>query len=265
MTEIITFGNNKGGVGKTSITKIVAYILSEFKNKKVLTIDLDGQENLSSGLAKSFNQELNNEKNLFEGLFGNNNVEEVEDYIEILTDKLHLLTGSVNMSDFERELEQYEEEYHRDLLKYFLQPIMKNYDFILIDTSPFINIVTDNVINISDWVVIPTQTAADALDGTEKFYNYLLEIKDKENYNFKFLGVLSYLVGESATNKKYVKKYIEIFEEDAFDNIIKKSNVVERWADSGITTYKPYDKKTMVMYQKVVDELINRIERRSRE
>lgn len=261
MTEIITFGNYKGGVGKTSITKLTAYILSQLEDRKVLAIDLDGQENLSDGLAKTFKKKLDSSKNIFDGIFGYANGEfKPEEFIHELDDNLHLLAGSEQMSYFEDELKNYKKEYHQEMLLMFLEPIIAQYDYVLIDTSPMVNIVTDNVMKVTNWVVIPTQTASDALEGSQKFYNYLATLYETAEYPFEFLGVLSYLVGESSTNKKYIGKYKEIFEEDTFEKIIKRSSVVERWADQGITQDLPYDKRTMKMYQEVTKEIIGRIE-----
>lgn len=257
-TEIITFGNFKGGVGKTSSTKMVTYILSEFYDKKCLAVDMDAQGNLSTGLAKTFGKELDKSKTIFRGLFSEMN-EDPSAFVQEISPNIDLLAGDEDLVDFEYELSHYDKKYHKEMLLLFLEPIRDNYDYILIDTSPLVNIVTDNVMKVTDWVMIPTQTAADALESSQKFYNYLFQLDQTNKYSFDFLGVLSYLVGDSATNQKYIERHKEIFEEDVFTHLIKRSNVVERWADSGITERFPYDKVTLTMYQKVVEEMLERI------
>lgn len=257
---IITFGNFKGGVGKTTTTALFSFILSEIENKKVLCIDTDPQSNLTESLSLTFKKNLQDEKNIFNALFSNN---DVTNNIQSLSDNLDILSGSWDMVNFETEATNiYYKEDFINILKYKLASIKERYDFILIDTAPTTNIVMDNVVMATDQVVITTQTVPLAYESTQKFYDYLLDRYSNEDYNFNLLGVLPYLVGKSATDREMLKEYKIVFEEELFNNSIRSSDRVKTWSRNGITTNMPYDKVTIDMYAKVVEEALQRIEGR---
>lgn len=254
---IITFANFKGGVGKTTTTALFSYLLS--KNYKVLAIDTDPQCNLTETLLLTYHKEddINVEKNIYQSLFSNNGI---EDNIQNLTLGLDILPGSWDMINFEEKANEiYYKKSHKDILKEALAKIKDLYDFILIDTAPTTSLIMDNVIMATDRVVITTQTLKMAYASTKKYYNYLLDRYKNSNYSFELLGVLPYLVGKSATDKRTLDKYSEIFEEELFLNSIKQSDRVKTWSDFGITEDQPHDKSTLEMYQRVVDEALKRL------
>lgn len=253
---VITPSNFKGGVGKTTTSLLLSYILSEHKDKKVLVIDTDPQENLTHNIAVTFHKELDIEKNIFNACFENSSV---EDNIQTITENLDLLAGEWKMTEFETEsYKRYKQSQQENILSIILEPIIDDYDYIIIDTSPYINLVMDNVIHVTDYVVITTQTVSMAFESTKKYYDYLLSMSDSTNFNL--LGVLPYLVGDSSTDKRYLSKYEEVFENELFENNIKNSDRVKTWTDKGITEDKPYDKKTLLMYKNVVNEILEKIE-----
>lgn len=257
MTKVITFGNFKGGVGKTTTTTLFSYILSEKKGKKILAIDTDPQANLTARLVTTFDKQLDLEKNIYNAIFSN---KEIDYYIQNLSDNLDLLSGSWDMIDFEKMSNKTFNT--KDLLFIFdsmLNEISKEYDYILIDTAPSTNDVMENVIMASDYVLITTQTLQDSFESTQKFYNFLLDRYESSLYNFELLGVLPYLVGKSASDNKILNQYQEIFGNELFENYIRTSDKIKSWANEGITTHKPYDQKALNMYIKVVDEAINKM------
>lgn len=130
MTKVITFGNFKGGVGKTTTTTLFSYILSEIKGKKILAIDTDPQANLTARLVTTFDKQLDLEKNIYNAIFSN---KEIDYYIQNLSDNLDLLSGSWDMIDFEKMSNKTFNT--KDLLFIFdsmLNEISKEYDYILI-------------------------------------------------------------------------------------------------------------------------------------
>ena len=74
------------------------------------------------------------------------------------------------------------------------------------------------------------------------------------------LGILPYLVGNSATDKRLLKNYKEVFKHNLFENTIRQSDRVKTWFDFGITTDEAHDKKTLSMYEDIVDEALNKME-----
>jgi len=256
---IITFGNFKGGVGKTTTTALFSYLLSQNKDYKVLAVDTDPQANLTETLALTFNADLDPEKNIFENCFSDDN--NTSHYIQSLSDNLDILAGSWDMIGFEEKTFSI---FTKDTWLYVLSDVVNsvadNYDFILIDTAPTTNLVMDNVLVLTDYILITTQTVPLAYQSTEKFYDYLLDMYSDDTTHFELIGVLPYLVGRSTTDERQLEKYTEIFGESLFKNHIRQSDRVKTWSDFGITTDKSYDKKTLGMYSDVVNEALERIE-----
>lgn len=251
---LITFGNFKGGVGKTTATTLFTYLLS--KQYKVLAIDTDPQANLTESLSRTYNYKFDKEKNIFNGLFSD---EPITTQIQSVNDNLDVLAGTWDMVNFEQSMDMYYKKDHKNILKLTIEPIRDNYDFVLIDTAPATNLVMDNVITATDYVVITTKTELLSYDSTQKFYTYLLDRYNSSEYNFELLGVLPYLVGTSATDKKMLEKYADVFDVESFENKIKQSDRVKSWSMYGVTEDKPYDRRTLDMYQKVVEEAVQRI------
>lgn len=253
---IITFSNFKGGVGKTTTTALFAFILSEFENKKVLCVDTDPQSNLTESLALTFRKELDKEKNLFKSLFSSTD----ENHIQSLSENLDILSGSWDMVNFEVEARsQFKQSFHSKLIQMLLNEVKGDYDYIFIDTAPTTNIVMDNAIFASDWVLITTQTEPLAYDSTQKYYSYLLDLYKNEDTHFELLGILPYLIGRSVTDQKLLVRYQELFKNFLFENTIRQSDRVKTWSNEGITTTLAHDKNTLAMYKDVVQEALERM------
>jgi len=256
----ITMGNYKGGVGKTTATQLFAYVLSEKYDKKVLVVDTDPQSNLTEALALTFSIDLDTEKNLYNACFMNGST---QNNIQSLSNNLDILSGSWNMINFEAEAsKQYKANYINQVISSVLSDLKNDYDFILIDTAPTTNLVMENVLLFTDYVLITTQTVPLAYDSTLKFYDYLLDFYEADNTHFELLGVLLYLVGKSATDKELLIKYQNAFEHELFRSEIRSSDRVKTWSNHGITENKPYDKITLEMYEEVVKETLNRLDRK---
>lgn len=257
---IISVGNFKGGVGKTTIVSLISYILANQKNKKVLLIDTDQQGDLTSEVEKTYNVDIDRSKNIFNACFDN---QEISNQVQSLNENISILAGSSKMRNFTDTVKSLynkksEKNLHHQILAYIIDEINNDYDFILLDTNPAVDLLTDNILYASDYALIPTKSLPRDSDDTKVFYNYLIDNIDK--YNFSILGVLAYLFEDSSTNQKILEDYNNVFDDLLFENIIKNSAVVHRWSSEGITTDKPYDKKTLLMYENVTDEFLMRLE-----
>lgn len=255
MTVIVP-SNFKGGIGKTTTCQLFSYLLATKYQKKILVVDTDPQENLSYSLAITFDVELNKNKNIFEACFNNKNIHE---YIQPIHENIDLLSSHWKMTEFEMYTSKiYKKSAYNRILKNTIAPIVDEYDYIIIDTSPYMNLIMDNVIHTADYVLITTQTAPLSFESTKKYYDYLINFYDEAN--FELAGLLAYLVGHSATDKKMLNKYNEIFDVEILSNQIKSSDRVKTWSLNGITQHEPYDKKTLQMYDDVLLEVLDRIE-----
>lgn len=256
---IIAFGNFKGGVGKTTTTSLFGYILSEIKQNKVLLVDTDQQGDLTDEIENTYQTKISRDKNLFNACFKD---VEIKDQIQNVTHQLDILAGNTEMRNFSDTTKSIynlkeEEAFHHKIIALTLNEVIDDYDYILLDTNPSVDLLTENVMYASDYVLIPTKSLARDSEDTKIFYNYLMEYT--EEYDFKLLGIIAYLVENSSTDRKILENYKNEFESILFNNVIKNSAVVKRWSLEGITTNQSYDKITLKMYEAVINEALERI------
>lgn len=258
---IFTMGNFKGGVGKTITSTMFAYILTEHLGKKVLAVDTDQQGDFTDELEVTFKNKIDRTKNVYSACLGD---EDVTESIQSLSENLDLLCGSQELKDFSIDIKakwnkKTEEALQDKILSMALEEVKDDYDFILIDTNPAIDLLTMNVLTATDYVLIPTKTNARDKEKTMRFFNFLAD--NHVERDFSLIGIIAYLVEDSATDRKVLLDYKELFSDYLLENLIKNSAVVKRWSYEGITENRAYDKQTLSMYRKVVDEILIRVER----
>ena len=144
MAKIITFANQKGGVGKTTTAHIVSIGLFK-KGYKVLACDLDPQANLTSVLGIDPDSDIVSIYDLFEGDC------DITDAIVKTTDGIDILVGSLMMSGADRKYSSTGNEYK---LKEALSLVKDNYDFIIIDTPPALGVMSLNALASTDYLVV---------------------------------------------------------------------------------------------------------------
>ena len=142
MGRIIAIANQKGGVGKTTTSINLSACLAE-AGKKVLVVDIDPQGNATSGLGVEKNELENTIYELFVG-----ECELSDCLIENVLDNLSVLPSNVNLSGAEIDLIGIEKR--EFLLKKYITPIRDNYDFVIIDCPPSLNILTVNAMTTAD-------------------------------------------------------------------------------------------------------------------
>ncbi|HDH5640810.1 TPA: ParA family protein [Staphylococcus aureus] len=258
MSKVISVVSYSGGVGKTTLCLMLTYILSENQNNKILVIDVDGQEDVSHLIKKTFKNEIEPNNTIITGI---KNFDLAETIMPI-TKNIHLIHGDWNIEYFDTYLvNNYEEKAHYYLLYTLLKDIKKEYDYIIFDTSPQTASITNNAIVASDYVIIPTEATEKGVRRTKHTYEYLSSLTDY-NEQLQLIGIVPYYLKDRDSNSRiHLKQLKDIFEEDVFHNIIKSTRKVPTWWREGITTKKGNDKKILKMYANIVDEIIMRIEK----
>ena len=209
MAEIITVANRKGGVGKTTTTLNLAYSLKEL-GKKVLVIDLDPQANLTRCFDVE-NQE--NIKTIGHLLMAELEEEEnysVKDYV-ISYDEIDLIPSSIYLSATETQMRS--ETGSERILSEIIEPVREHYDYILIDTSPALNILTINALCASDSVLVTADIQMFAVLGVNELLKTVQKIKKRVNSKLKVKGILLTMC-DSRTNlyKTLTEQVEEMFQ-----------------------------------------------------
>ncbi len=182
MGRIIAIANQKGGVGKTTTAINLSACLAEV-GQRVLTIDVDPQGNTTSGLGIDKNSV---ENTIYELILSEIQIEDA-----ILTtdfENLSLIASNVNLAAAEIELIGiHEKEY---ILKRAVDQIKENYDFIIIDCPPSLNMLTINAMTTADTVLVPIQCEYYALEGLSQLLHTVNLVKQRLNPELEMEGVV---------------------------------------------------------------------------
>ena len=182
MSRIIAIANQKGGVGKTTTAINLASCLAE-AGKRVLTIDLDPQGNMTSGLGVDKN-ELEN--TVYELMLDECSIK--ESMTDTAVEGMKIIPSNVNLAGAEIELLGINEKEY--ILRNAVDYVRDDYDFIIIDCPPSLNMLTINAMTTADSVLVPIQCEYYALEGLSQLIHTIDLVQQRLNPNLMIEGVV---------------------------------------------------------------------------
>lgn len=253
MGKVVSFSNQKGGVGKTtSCVNISAQIAN--KGKKVLMIDMDPQGNATSGLGI---QKSKIKKTIYDVIIGKCDIKDA--IIKTNFKNLSVVPANIDLAGAEIELHDLEEA--ENFTKLALDSIKDSFDYIFIDCPPSLGMLTVKALTASDGVVIPMQCEFYSLEGMSQLLNTVKRIRQLYNPTLQIVGILLTMYnGRLTLTSQVVAELKKYYSDKLFRVPISRTVRISEAPGYGepICYHDPYGKGSLE-YAAVSKELMMRI------
>jgi len=252
MSRVIAISNQKGGVGKTTTAINLSACLAE-KGKKVLTIDMDPQGNATTGLGVD---KENAEHSSYEVLLGQVNIEEAIQ--QSVCEGLYVIPSERSLAGAEIELIDINDR--EFVLRNQVNKIRKDYDFIIIDCPPSLNILTVNAMTTADTVLVPIQCEYYALEGLSELLYTIDLVRERLNEKLEIEGVVFTMYdARTCLSLQVVENVKENLQQNIYKTIIPR-NIRLAEAPSYGKPINMYDTRSSGAegYRSLAEEVIER-------
>ena len=244
--------NQKGGVGKSTTAINLAAALGEL-NKIVLVVDIDPQGNSTSGFGV---EKITGMLSVYDGLI--NDVAAQEIVLETHCKGVSLLPAAIELAGAEPELANALAREAR--LKDLLEPIIQDYDYILVDCPPSLGLLTINALMAADQLLIPIQCEFYALEGLSKLLDTMKLVKVRLNQRLEIFGVVLTMFDNRTTLSKQVAEEVRShFGKQVFDTVIPRSVKLAEAPSYGLSIIQyASSSKGSIAYRNLAKEVIKR-------
>jgi len=261
--RVISFGCQKGGVSKSTISAIIAWLLAR-AGKKVLLIDCDSQGNGSYLLHR---------QNIYD-FFGSTTLEAILDrgfkprVVEI-SENLHVVPAEDSLSDIEQWIyvgwrdsypEAYENGRHLALLREALYDVRAEYDFIFLDLPPSPGLLTQMGLVASDYATVVMACDMLCYEAVFRYIGILKSVQSDFNPSLRLLGIVPSLIDSRAgLDEGFLAKAREEYQDFIFDTVLRRNIKIKEFAATGISDKYVSERRALVPYEKLLEEMIIRV------
>ena len=256
MGVTISFGIQKGGVGKTTTTGITAHLLS--RDKRVLAVDFDSQGNLTQFLTG---------KDIYD--FTDRTVlhaiqeQDPRPYIYEINDRLHVLPAEDFLAGLGLWLHRSYQGDYRTALRSTLEVVKDEYDYILIDMPPNLGEQTTNGLTASDYAVVMLQCESWCYSALDRYIEFILAVKENVNPSLTIAGILPTMLDTRASLDNAILTDVQSeYEEFVFETVIRRKARIKEFCTVGIRDNTKADKEALEHYESFVKELTERVQSR---
>jgi len=251
--RVLAIVNQKGGVGKSTTAVNLAACLGDL-GERVLLVDLDPQGNATSGFGLNKNQR---DVCIYDSLLGDTPIESIIEPTQV--ENVFVAPATIQLAGAEIELVSAMSREGR--LRMILQPVLGDFDWVIIDCPPSLGLLTVNALTISNGLLVPVQCEYYALEGLSKLLDSVRLVKTHLNPTLDIFGaVMTMYDSRTRLSQQVVDEVRDFFEDRVFETLIPRTVRIAEAPSHGkpVTLYDPSGRGSQA-YRRLAKEVLDRV------